>query len=819
MDNSVANQTTIRWNATNKADGSDAQFAVVLTSTGTILFHYGANNLALTPTVGVSSGNVDVYTLGAYDGQASIENANSLSFQRVVDPGPQWASSVIGFSSQFSTGGWSAAQTLGAPNTFSYGDFSTAWAPSGANVGTQFVTVGYAVPVYADGVTVRETNSNGFVTRIDVLDTQDQYRTVWTGTDPSLPGTPVDFFVSFARTNYLVKGVKVFVDTNKRTDWEEIDAIRLHGTAVDATGLVQIPATNLTTNNFYNYSTKGIAQNWKSDDNFWTWTLPFSFPYYGTNYTTAYVSSNGFIQFGTTSLASSPANTNTEFQQMIRIAGLWDDLTTAGSTDNIFLDTSVAGQATVRWDATNKVGGGDVNFAITIFSNGSVRTEYGPGNKQLTPTIGMSRGNNRDYSYFSGYDGQATLTNVLPTQTIIAPGITDMGAYEFRGSSNDTSLPQIAFSTPSAIQSNGVLAGPIADVRLTFTEEMNPIDARSPAAYELRGAGINGLFNDADDIVYVLTPGYTPGQNTVVLVPSLSSGALPGGTLPTGLYRVTVLANITSSLHDLSGNRLDGNGDGNEGDNYVRQFKVVNNTSPIMAGTNALPQILSDEPDATNPGMLVSDLIASQITDPDGPAAGIAIASASSSSGVWQYALDGTTFQSMLPKLAGGKRLLLAADSDTRVRFKPNAGFVGQANDLTLSAWDRADELAEGLDVLANDLSAKSLGSQIVTATITVAPRNNAPTDVQLSGSTVAENLAAGATVGTLSSVDSNAGDTFTYQLVAGSGDNDNAQFEIVSGVVKTKSSFNFETRSTYSIRVRTTDQGGLSSRRRSLSR
>ena len=127
-----------------------------------------------------------------------------------------------------------------------------------------------------------------------------------------------------------------------------------------------------------------------------------------------------------------------------------------------------------------------------------------------------------------------------------------------------------------------------------------------------------------------------------------------------------------------------------------------------------------------------------------------------------------------------------------------------------MSAWDRADELPEGLDVLASELSARSLSSQTATATIVVEPRNDAPTDIVLSSSSVLENLAAGATVGTLSAVDPNAADTHTYQLVSGTGSTDNDAFEIVAGAVKTKSSFNFEAKPTYSIRVRATDQGGL---------
>ncbi len=88
---------------------------------------------------------------------------------------------------------------------------------------------------------------------------------------------------------------------------------------------------------------------------------------------------------------------------------------------------------------------------------------------------------------------------------------------------------------------------------------------------------------------------------------------------------------------------------------------------------------------------------------------------------------------------------------------------------------------------------------------------NRPPTDVALSGSSVAENSAVGTTLGSFSSTDPDFGDTFTYSLVTGTGDTDNAQFTIDgSGNLQTAASFNFEATPTLSIRVRTSDQDGL---------
>ncbi|MEZ6135170.1 MAG: cadherin repeat domain-containing protein [Pirellulaceae bacterium] len=47
--------------------------------------------------------------------------------------------------------------------------------------------------------------------------------------------------------------------------------------------------------------------------------------------------------------------------------------------------------------------------------------------------------------------------------------------------------------------------------------------------------------------------------------------------------------------------------------------------------------------------------------------------------------------------------------------------------------------------------------------------------------------------------------------MIAGDGDADNAQFQIIGNELKTAAAFNFESQSSYTIRVQSTDAGGLS--------
>ena len=84
------------------------------------------------------------------------------------------------------------------------------------------------------------------------------------------------------------------------------------------------------------------------------------------------------------------------------------------------------------------------------------------------------------------------------------------------------------------------------------------------------------------------------------------------------------------------------------------------------------------------------------------------------------------------------------------------------------------------------------------------------PTDILLSNSTVEEDMPVNTVVGTLSSLDPNLGDTFTYSLVSGAGDTGNASFNIAGNQLRTSAIFDYETQNSYSIRVRTTDQDGL---------
>ncbi len=86
---------------------------------------------------------------------------------------------------------------------------------------------------------------------------------------------------------------------------------------------------------------------------------------------------------------------------------------------------------------------------------------------------------------------------------------------------------------------------------------------------------------------------------------------------------------------------------------------------------------------------------------------------------------------------------------------------------------------------------------------------SSAPTDISLSSTSINENVSGGSTIGTLSTTDADAGDSHTYYLVSGTGDADNGSFSISGSNLIIISSPDYETKSSYSVRIQTDDGNG----------
>jgi hypothetical protein len=83
---------------------------------------------------------------------------------------------------------------------------------------------------------------------------------------------------------------------------------------------------------------------------------------------------------------------------------------------------------------------------------------------------------------------------------------------------------------------------------------------------------------------------------------------------------------------------------------------------------------------------------------------------------------------------------------------------------------------------------------------------NNAPTALSISNSIISEGLPVNSIIGSLTSLDPDSPETFTYSLVAGNGSTDNASFNLLGSSLRSSAIFDYGVKNSYSIRVRTTD-------------
>src|SRR6185503_11455326 len=88
------------------------------------------------------------------------------------------------------------------------------------------------------------------------------------------------------------------------------------------------------------FTSGGTAQNWRAGRTAsWSLTLPFTFSFYGVNFTSVNVGASGVLQFGGTG-AFSLSNSDSNLISQSVIAVLWDALETNQTGNDIFVTSS-----------------------------------------------------------------------------------------------------------------------------------------------------------------------------------------------------------------------------------------------------------------------------------------------------------------------------------------------------------------------------------------------------------------------------------------------------------------------------------------------
>ena len=203
-------------------------------------------------------------------------------------------------------------------------------------------------------------------------------------------------------------------------------------------------------------SSAGNPMGWSADDASYELQLPWAFNFYGTEYNSVWVSTNGFLDF--TSPAMTYSNSIKGLKNAVRIAPLWDDLTT--DDGDIYVDFTMPDvDVFIRWEGHTYQDDHPVNFSVALSPNGRIRFDYYIEHEGLTPTIGLSAGNGSQYT-LSYRDGAATIEAdefsefAIPGSDPLPQGLslnrttgeisgvpTELGSFDFTVVVKDSSTP------------------------------------------------------------------------------------------------------------------------------------------------------------------------------------------------------------------------------------------------------------------------------------------------------------------------------------------------------------------------------------------
>ena len=137
--------------------------------------------------------------------------------------------------------------------------------------------------------------------------------------------------------------------------------------------------------------------------------------------------------------------------------------------------------------------------------------------------------------------------------------------------------------------------------------------------------------------------------------------------------------------------------------------------------------------------------------------------------------------------------------------------FSGSSSSLTVK--DIGSGFNDGTDILKNIENLRFTDGLLTTSQALNLLPNKAPTSWVISSTSFDENIPDGSTIATFSAIDENLTDTHTFTLVDGYIESSgNKFFNIEGNKLKIINSPDYETKNSYTIVLKTTDQGGLSS-------
>lgn len=122
---------------------------------------------------------------------------------------------------------WHPMKAAGKPDAIANQDHPNAWASQHGNMGLQWLELGYVQPMQVDRIRIYEVNRAGAVAEVIAYDGKGKQHSVWKGVDPTRqPGV---FGIKLKQTPFKVVRLRIVLDTNRVSGWNEIDAVEIIG--------------------------------------------------------------------------------------------------------------------------------------------------------------------------------------------------------------------------------------------------------------------------------------------------------------------------------------------------------------------------------------------------------------------------------------------------------------------------------------------------------------------------------------------------------------------------------------------------------------
>lgn len=122
---------------------------------------------------------------------------------------------------------WGIEQLFGPPDTKSFGDQRTAWAPQTQDGQQEWIVAHFENEVTPKEIHIHETYNPGAVTKVSIFTALGNEVVVWQGKDPTPVGSGGGVSKIPLNTIWPTKKVKIYIDSPAVAGWNEIDAIGL----------------------------------------------------------------------------------------------------------------------------------------------------------------------------------------------------------------------------------------------------------------------------------------------------------------------------------------------------------------------------------------------------------------------------------------------------------------------------------------------------------------------------------------------------------------------------------------------------------------